>query len=190
MRNKLFLAFLSAVVLLTTASCKKGKSYAELLKEEKTAIARYIDENNWDVRTTFPDKVPFDPHVYYLTDEGLYLQIVDEGEQPAVDFTSTNPDDDVTVRFKERTYIKNNNINSGIGFSELFKYNSPVTYINSPVVCQGFLIPLRKEYGLGHGAVVNLLIPSKLGILSEQSYVLPIFYQEVKYTASVDKQLQ
>ena len=186
MKNKLFFALLSVAALLMATACEKTKSYAEMVKEENEAIARFIEENDFKIVTTRPEKLPYDEKVYYKTPEGLYMHVISAGTS-VVDFTSTTPDDNVFVRFKGRRLFKDSEdeINSATIFE--FSYNNPYSYYSSVVICQGIIIPLQKEYNLGDEAKVSLIIPSKLGAATEQSLVSPLYYKEITYTVSPQK---
>lgn len=87
------------VLLLMGNACNKTKTYAELVKEERKAIKKYIANNDIEVLETFPADSVFGPKQYYLDEQGLYIHIEDwggkrkvrEGEDVLVWFSKYGP---------------------------------------------------------------------------------------------------
>lgn len=153
-------------------------------KEENQAINRFIDENELIITEEFPSVVPFPPKVYYKTPEGLYMRIESKGTP--VDFAEMP--DDVFVSYEGLISFKTSwtEYNGGSRYW-IFQYTNPYSYYGSSLICEGVLIPLRSDYGIGHDSAVSLIIPSNLGTADQQQYVEPLFYRNVKYTVNPRK---
>lgn len=64
---------------LVAISCSKTKSYTDMLKDEKKAINRLIDENDFEILKDFPEDSVFKENQFVLLDNGVYLNIIDKG---------------------------------------------------------------------------------------------------------------
>ena len=78
---KIFSVFtLIFILLLTSASCKRRKSLAELRREERQAISQFISDKNINVLRELPaDTIFLNEKDYYLSSSGLYIHVVDKG---------------------------------------------------------------------------------------------------------------
>lgn len=186
MKNKsvFYWGFFAGLLLISTA-CSKSKSYAEMVKEENNAISRFLEERGLTVVEEYPATLPFGEKVYFKTPEGLYMQVVKAGNP--VDFAE-DPDD-VNVGYESYMYFKDSSdtIKVSAGILGTFQYNNPYSYYGHYILCEGMVLPLAKEYGLGDEAKVNLIIPSKLGTNEQQTAVYPIFYGGLQYTVGPSK---
>ncbi len=175
MKNKLFFTFLFGLFLLST-SCDKTKTYAEMLKEEKDATNRFIDQNRFVVVEDFPQG-DFGQNVYYKTPEGLYMHIISKGTE-----VNLKTGDYVYIRFKGRLLFKDETTSTNSGdYPWTFLYNNPYSYSGDYFICEGITIPLKY---IGDQGKVSLIIPSRLGAYNEKNYVLPVYYKEITYTVN------
>ena len=72
---------------LVAISCSKTKSYTDMLKDEKKAIERFIDDKGLEILDDFPADSVFKENQFVLLDNGVYLNIIDKGsDQRAVQY--------------------------------------------------------------------------------------------------------
>lgn len=188
MRKLLFPITLFVLFVVVLSSCSNTKTYAEKLADEKNAIAKLIADSfvvipyNADSLYTKSNR-----HIMLLDSKGLYIAIISKGDvtKKAVKNATV-----VNYRFKgmhelgaDTTYQTETKI-----YPLNFTYGQSSTYfdITSDLpysyACEGLQRPL---VDLGDGAIVKLIIPSKLSFISHQSNVVPIYFQELKYTFSL-----
>ena len=72
------------------SSCDKDRiSYPKMKKEQKKAIDQFISSQGIEVLHKYPANGVFGEKQFYLTDEGVYIHVVDSGNsQPNVSRTS------------------------------------------------------------------------------------------------------
>jgi hypothetical protein len=167
-----------AAIFFISISCNNQKTIQDYLREEKKAIDRYISRNNIVVLENYPASRVFKPNEYFKTNEGLYIHVVDSGEQKVTLI------DEVTVRFDSIYYLKDT---VKIAWSDTyslypytFTYGLSNTYtpISSPV-CVGWVIPLTY---VGEKGKVDLIIPSSIGSYSDSNSFTPLVYKGLSYT--------
>jgi len=178
---------ISCILLITAVFCaffacsNNGKNLQELLKEERKAIDRYIVMNDLIILKDYPKDGVFGEKEYFKTDEGLFLQVVDSGNGKRVKLL-----DDVCIRYdyfqSVKEVAKGDSIKYSFNSYEPFSfiYGIPQTYSSyySPV-CEAWVIPLQY---VGENAILNLIIPSSIGCKSDNNYVIPVFYRNLRYT--------
>lgn len=200
--KKLTLFFLSLLAFgLSFQACDDGKTYAEMLDEEKDGINDFIKKNDFkiisqsefyaqDSTTKFKEKDGVDEFVQLAS--GVYMQIVDKGSENAADTVKNN--DEVLVRFKEYSILDKDTTLSNLNAVETvdaFRYavtpssiagtflqGYMMTYYSSPTVPAGWLVPLTYVRDMAH---VKLIVPSKMGHQTAMQYVYPYFYDIRKY---------
>lgn len=64
---------------LVAISCSKTKSYTDMLKDEKEAIERLIDANDFEILDDFPKDSIFKENQFVKLENGVYLNIIDKG---------------------------------------------------------------------------------------------------------------
>jgi len=177
---------ISSIVLLICllgSSCNKQKSLQERLQEEKRAISRYIDRNNFVILNEYPKDGVFKEKEFFRTSDGLYIHVVDSGNgRRAVPFR-----DEVTVRFEYRhdialsdTAILRWSSSGWVNpFSFIYGLSQSYSVSGSSYECTGWVIPLAH---VGERAVVDLIIPSSLGSYNDNGSINPVFYKGVTYT--------
>ena len=67
---------------LVAISCSKTKSYTDMLKDEKKAINRLIDENDFEILKDFPEDSVFKENQFVELENGTYLNIIEKGTKP------------------------------------------------------------------------------------------------------------
>ena len=173
----IFLIIISCI----SFSCKQQKSLQELLQEERKAIDRFITMNDLVILKDYPQDGVFKEKEYYRTTEGLFFHVVDSGNGTRAQLLN-----DVTVRFEYCQYIKDVVQGSATVITDpysrnpiSFVYGIPQTYSASLYLCQAWVIPLMY---VGEEAIVDMIIPSSLGASSDNSYISPVFYKNLRYT--------
>ena len=107
--KKLTLFFLSLLAFgLGFQACDDGKTYAEMLDEEKDGINDFIKKENIKVisQTEFyaqDSTTNVEENEYVQLASGVYMQIVDKGSENAADTVKNN--DEVLVRFMEYSIL-------------------------------------------------------------------------------------
>ena len=200
--KKLTLFFLSLLAFgLSFQACDDGKTYAEMLDEEKDGINDFIKKNDFkiisqsefyaqDSTTKSKEKDGVDEFVQLAS--GVYMQIVDKGSENAADTVKNN--DEVLVRFMEYSILDKDTTLSNLNAVETvdaFRYavtpssiagtflqGYMMTYYSSPTVPAGWLVPLTYVRDMAH---VKLIVPSKMGHQTAMQYVYPYFYDIRKY---------
>jgi hypothetical protein len=174
---RIFLALLPFMSLIIN-SCDSGLTYAEQLDEQKKAIQGYIRDSGIQVVKTIPTEVPWPDKVYYLTETGLYIHVIDTG---LVVKTSIPENTQIMVRYRE-TYLDGeenyNNMNSSVDPVTLYYGN--VSTKSSDEDCDAWHEALDYVGDKGH---VTMIVPAAIGwaIYTTTSSLTPMFY-EVHYT--------
>ncbi len=187
--------FIQFVLLLTAifSSCSDSKTYAELLAEEKDAISKFIADSGYVVINNFEGDSLYNPATKKLVkmSNGMYLAIINKGSKTdtAVPYITT-----VTFRFKMAKVLTGNDtsyVSNYFNFRDsspnLFKYKAQATtqsyhYTSGrTMLCEAIQYPMDF---LGNGAIVKMIIPSKISFTDYQSSVKPLYISELKYTFS------
>lgn len=158
--KRFYIPLLFVVSLLVTfASCDDTPTYAEMLQDEKVSIQAFMKDNGFTVTSEYPDTIPFPDGVYFLTESGLYIHVLDTGSQ----IIDTIPKNSViTVRFIET------NMDGDTTYSNMYGTSDPYELLYNNVQttatygdCKAWHEPLTY---VGDGGHVNLIVPSKIGM--------------------------
>ena len=193
--KKLTLFFLSLLAFgLGFQACDDGKTYAEMLDEEKDGINDFIKKEGIKVisQSEFyaqDSTTNVEENEYVQLASGVYMQIVDKGSENAADTVKNN--DEVLVRFmeysildKDTTLSNLTNMNSPTVVDEfrysvtsssiagLFTQGYMLIYHGSSVPA-GWLVALNY---IRNGAHVKLIVPSKMGQSDAMRDVHPYYY--------------
>jgi hypothetical protein len=164
-------------------SCNQQKSLQELLREEKNAIERFIDRNDFVILKEYPKDGVFKEKEYFKTGDGLYFHVVDSGNSNHI-----LPYNEVTVRYDAYWEIKDaargdssTIYNPYQVYPVSFIYGLQQTYTSSySDVCPAWVIPLMY---VGEDAIVDLIVPSSLGSSYNSNSIIPVFFKNVHYTS-------
>ena len=172
--NKLFLFLLAFFAVSLFFACDKQKTAQEMLKEEKNAINRFINDNGIIV-TNDTDKM-YEDNVFFKTKEGLYIHVIDSGNGNKAKYNQ-----EVLVRFKDLIYFKDDttkrsNLPAG-NIPSVFYFGNSYSY-GDDYACDGWAIGLSY---VSENAEVSLIIPSALLPSYNQSYFIPAYYGYIKY---------
>lgn len=174
----------TAMLLISTASCSKTESYADLLREEEKAANWYLATQK--VENAIPaDSVSFitgpDAPFYKLDNEGyVYMQVV------KMDTSEMVEDGDlVYFRFMRQNlkYLYEGVPTEPSGNSDYLSYGPASfiyrnTYLTSSTTWgTGVQMPMKF---MGYNSEVNLVLKSYYGFTDEQSYCIP-YLINIKY---------
>ena len=201
--KKLTLFFLSLLAFgLSFQACDDGKTYAEMLDEEKDGINDFIKKNDFKIisqsefyaqdSTTKSKERGDGVDEFVQLASGVYLLKGAKGSENAADTVKNN--DEVLVRFMEYSILDKDTTLSNLNAVETvdaFRYavtpssiagtflqGYMMTYYSSPTVPAGWLVPLTYVRDMAH---VKLIVPSKMGHQTAMQYVYPYFYDIRKY---------
>lgn len=197
--KKLSILFFSLLALaLFMQSCDDNKTYAEMLKEEKKLIQRFIEERGINVITAeqFADQdstTDISKNQFVLfKDNGVYMQIVNKGKGRVAE-----DNDVILTRFKEINLSSGDSI-STLDYSSMtdefrFRKNAyqvTATFTNvgglyqtygSPSVPAGWLIPLEyvkiPSNAGSDRPVVRVIAPAKMGQSDAIKFTYPCYYE-------------
>lgn len=177
---------LIAFVLLSISvltSCDSSLTYANQLESEKESIRTFIKNNNIKVVDTIPSVVPWPDGVYYLTESGLYVHVVDTG---LCVNKSIKKNTVITVRFYERT------MEGEEGYTNMYGTADPVELLYDNVSesssssstanmdCKAWHEGL--DY-VGDKGCIQMIVPASLGwSMYTTSTALKARYYELRYT--------
>lgn len=178
-------------MLLGAASCSKGKSYSELLRDEEKATNWYLSGQR--VETSVPadsvlvtgPEAPF----YRLDKDGyVYMQVVELGDTSDM----VEAGDLVYFRFMRRNLLhmyegqtvvpegNADNMNSGLGTTSFIYLNQELS--GTTTWGSGIQMPLTM---VGNHSEVNLVLRSYYGFQVDQAdcipYVINIKYFKAEY---------
>lgn len=183
--------FLTLLVLF--AACDDDVSYAERVETERKRIKEFISEQNIEVLDTYPSSGVFKANQYYLDDTGVYINVVDSGNGKRAAYRG-----EVYFRFGEVMSLPLSESDtlkaweSNPGLQPLsFKYGIVSTYSDyyntssMPYfyLSEGVTIPLKY---VGENALVNIIVPFKIGSVSQTSYYTTLFYKNLRYSTIIN----
>jgi hypothetical protein len=171
--------------LLLALACKDGKTYVEMLEDEKNAISQYIADNGYEILHAFPADTVFQPHQFFLAENGLYLNIVARGV-PVV-YRDTEKITMRVLRFHLFSVTGEAAFTPATdnAFVASYLYNFPTAYMEGSngayeIISEGSVYPLLKGY-VGYEGIARMIIPSKISNSYCKSQVWPVLI-EIKYT--------
>ncbi|MCE5175053.1 MAG: DUF4827 family protein [Bacteroidales bacterium] len=178
MKQRFCIFALFAILAGAFYSCSDSETYAEQLAAEKASISAFMKSRGYTVTSTIPKKVPWPDSVFYKTESGLYIHVIDTGTY----FIDTIPKNrPICVRYFEinmdgdTTY---GNMNSA-AFPEVINYNnvcSATTYGD----CLAWHEALTYVGNNGH---VLIIAPADLGMsyYSSTSSSLAAYFYELRF---------
>ncbi len=190
---KRFISLFAALPILMSliSACNNGKTYAEMVEEEREIIAQFLADSGFYYVEGFPTDSFADPKEFMLFSDGLYMNVVEFGDGEA--FKSG---DEITVRYTEMNLSTLVTIsNEASSMPDVFRYytygsyksgtfyedeSSMLTIYSSTSVPSGWLLPL--DY-VRDGCYVRLIVPHDLGQTDASYYVYPCYY-EIHYGIS------
>lgn len=171
--------FILIAIMVTTASCKHRKMYADYLKDEAKAIDLFISKNNLTILNEFPKSGVFREKEFYKDPTGVYYHIISYGDTTS----KLQLKETIYIRFKGLNYFmleKGTDLsNFGSVFPEEMTYVGPVNALTmSSYANPGWAVPLEH---VGHNGKVKMIIPFEMGSQSDQSNFQPSYYDFLTY---------
>ncbi len=179
--SKLYLKVLFIVICLVAfVACDKGKSYAELLRDENVAVNNFLADQR--VINKIPEDSVFESGVdapyYKMDDDGnIYMQVIRQGDKENM----AENDEEIYFRFTryDLYYYTDGNLPEGWGNA------NDHDYISTSFRFGNYTLPSSSQWGsaiqlplyyLGIGCEVRLVVKSQYGFTNEISNVIPYLY--------------
>ena len=196
MKKLIYFLFAIFALSLGFQACSDSKTYADMLEDEDVAIKKYIRNNNIKVisQSTFhanDSMTNVAENEYVHLANGVYMQIVKKGSSnPADTFKHMN---EVLVRFLEADILEGDSTYTNFkepNALDVFRYVESSTSVSGVFLAgvmrevygtdvpAGWLVPLKYVRDM---AEVKLIVPSKMGHSTAQTYVTPYYYHIQKY---------
>jgi len=178
MRKIFPVAALLALVAMAISSCSSSLTYANQLDEEKTSIKDFIATNQYKVVDTIPSVVPWPDGVYYLTESGLYVHVLDTGKFVNKSIQTNTV---ISVRFVETDMA------GELGYTNMYGTGDPVELLYNNVsssVTYGDCLAWHEglDY-VGDGGRIQMIVPASLGwSMYTSSAALTAMSYELSYT--------
>lgn len=212
--KKLIFLFLSVIAAGSLfQACDNSKTYAEMLEDEKNAVNKFIKDSAINVisleefeRDTITD---LSRNEYVAFSNGVYMQIVDRGNEDDPEDTFANNNNVICARYLEKNIASNELTCFNVVLPEYINasdyYRSPLTfrYVNENSSAYGIVLSTPLDYDylwtansygtaipggwllalpyLRDNAHVRLIIPSKMGHSISQQNVIPYYYDIWKF---------
>lgn len=178
MRKILPVVALLVALAASFSSCDDSLTYAQQLSDEKEAIKDFIADSSFIIVDTVPTTVPWPTGVFYKTESGLYVHVIDTG---IVVNESIKTNTVITVRFREwdmdgeegYTNMKGtsdpiellyNNVSSSATYGDCLAWHEGLTYV-------------------GDGGHLKMIVPASLGwSMYTTSTSLSAMYYELRYS--------
>lgn len=181
---------------LAVLSCSKTKSYTDMLKDEKKAINRLIDERGLEILSDFPKDSVFKENQFVKLPSGLYLNIVDRGSDERAVLYKTKIYYRCTMHFFLDTDTTMGNYGPHSNGTNMFPIGSPNGFVESVpftygdgssamssdpsylYVSEGLNEALKY---VGDRGKVRLIVPFSMGTYYDQSKGNPIHYEIIEF---------
>ena len=183
-------------------SCSNSKTYAEMKKEEKQAIQRFIDlqgikvisEKEFLAQDTTTN---VDENEYVLFSEsGVYMQVSQRGNGEILEdgryemlarYLECEINDDGSLDTLTLNNIMNVSVNpdeftltvSGTSYSASFSTGMMASYWSSTSVPSGWLVPfkyIKPGRTIAGRSKIKLIVPHSEGTSNASMYVMPCYY--------------
>jgi len=176
MKQRFCLFALLAMLTGAFLSCDSTATYAELLSDEKSSIKSFMQLRGYTVTNTIPTTVPWPDSVFYKTESGMYIHVIDTGTTVIDTIPDYRP---IIVRYVEY------DMNDSLGYNNMYsagetceilynKVSSSATYED----CVAWHEALDFVGDYGH---VYIIAPAEIGWSAYSDAVTAHFY-ELRYT--------
>ncbi len=175
MKKNIIIILLSVSAIVMFVACNdENKTYAQNLSAEKRAIELFINKNDIKVLKEYPIDRVFEANEFLFDpSSGVYYNVIDSGNGRRI-----KQGEEVYIRFKGLKYLTSNDtsIYSNIHSldPEILLYGNSASYSSL-----GWVTPLKN---VGDRARVKLIVPFKVGLLSDQQPAYKTaYYEELNY---------
>jgi len=192
--RKSFYFLLVVFVTLAGVSCNKTQSYTDMLNAQKKAINKLIDENDFEILSSFPEDSIFKENQFVKLDNGVYLNIISKGNNDRAVLYST----DIQTRFIARMFMDtdtgtvdlmgpHSNGTSPVEFKYGYYTAGLSDNYNNQFIGEGLAAGLPY---VGDSAYVKLIVPFKMMTDIGSSYYygtafkssgIPVYFAKVRY---------
>ena len=177
------------------ASCNRPMTFAEHLRAEERAIARFISENNFTILSNFPSDTIFPANAFFRDPAtGVYFNIVDRGDLNNRIDVENHRGRELYIRFRGLDYfmVPNDTIlhsNDRAHDPIIMEFQGPVTMQNRALYDMGmgapaFIVPLQH---IGHRGRVRMIVPFSMGFAGDRQRFQPAFFDEIDYRFELGK---
>ena len=178
MKRILSVFVLVSLLAAVVSSCDNSATYAAQLEDEMQSIKQYIADSSITVVNEVPTVVPWPDGVYYKTESGLYVHVLDTGVVVNKNLATNTP---VYVRYNEfdmKGKPHYSNMESSSDPVELF-YNN-VSATASAGDCLAWHEGLKY---VGDGGHIEMIVPASIGWpMYTSTSSLTAMYYELRYT--------
>lgn len=188
------LMLLAGVVLFS--SCNNNKTYAEMKKDQKKAIDKFVTERGIEILHKWPVDSAFAENQFLLLDNGVYLNIVDSGNGNRATQYKTK----ILMRCSGQRIFQGDTAK----FNTFDNYYHPIEFIygyastvmnqwvsyyvgpsyEEPIQCYYLSSGVESilQY-VGEDAIVKLIVPFEEGSTyqSSSNYGAPLYYERVRF---------
>ncbi|OAV66688.1 hypothetical protein Barb6_02539 [Bacteroidales bacterium Barb6] len=177
-------------VVLAVVSCSDTPSYTDRLNDERKAINRLMDENDFVVIKDYPKNGAFKDNEFYKMENDVYINVVDTGNgSRAVSGATVYCRFSVNFFFldsaKYTTHVSNYGPHSNGTSPVEFRYGSYAAIIQDggtngleSLMSEGLQSGLQY---VGDRGKVKLIVPFKVGSQEDNSNFHPVFFEMVEY---------
>ncbi|MCK9310647.1 MAG: DUF4827 domain-containing protein [Bacteroidales bacterium] len=145
MKQRFYIFALFAILSGTLYSCSDTETYAEQLAAEKASISAFMKSRGYTVTSTIPKDVPWSDGIFYKTESGLYIHVIDTGtyfidtipkNRPiCVRYLEINMDEDTTYSNMYSSIppmdINYNNVCSSTTYGDCLAWHEALDYVGN-----------------------------------------------------------
>ncbi|MGP1463635.1 DUF4827 domain-containing protein [Tannerella sp.] len=187
MKTKIFMAML-LLASVCLSSCDKDRiSYPKMKKEQKKAIDQFISSQGIEVLHKYPANGVFGEKQFYLTNEGVYINVIDSGNGHRAQFRKT----EVLMRFSGRNFFKKDTTrfdffaNESVPFEFTYGRADMVQYQHKEARdAYYYFFSTGLETALkyvGDRSTVRIIVPFEVGSEDQQNRGNPLYYEKVTF---------
>lgn len=188
MKRNLFIGMILLVGAGWLTSCDKTPSYTQLKKNQEKALNKFISQQGFEVLNKYPSNGRFKDNQFYLTEKGVYINVVDSGN-------GTRPQKGKTVVlmrcsiqdfFQVDTPRTINFFTNGTRPFE-FVFGEAANIVNenermNNVYTNFFSTGIEDALTyVGDGSIVKLIVPFQEGSTYQRSKSIPFYYDKVTF---------
>jgi len=155
-----------------------------MLKDERKAIERLIDDEGLEILREFPKDSVFKDNQFFKLSNEVYINIIDRGGENLAESGKTGilARFDVHYFMSDTAYYSNYGPNSGGTHPLEFRYGY-TTATGGDSYARSFMsegLQTGLQY-VGHKGKVKLIVPFKRGSTTDMSYGNPVYYKIIEY---------
>lgn len=157
-------------------SCDDTETYIEQKKKENSQIKMFIEDNGITVIDTVPKSCPWPDGLYYKTEDGIYVHVLDTGKAVSKSITYNTV---INIRYVEK------NMDGDTTYHNMMSSDPPYEiYYGNKQTTKQFGDCKAWHEGLdyvGDGGHIEMIVPSDMGMSAYFSSTLIPAYYELRY---------